>query len=273
MKQKNGTEPITDPRTAVLAGFATDQFSMSVSDYPAGLRHDWHSHEKPILTLLLAGHARESVGSLDAVPGPLDVGLKPDGIRHTDHFWLQGVRALRIELCSPLVAQIANQSQTLMRWRWLSGSNAVRPLLHAADILLGGEPRGGLIEDAVYESLAALTVNKPSRSAAQAPLWLVRSRQHLEATYSNGIRLSHLASEAGVHPVYYARQFRRFFGCSVGEYAGWLQLRAAASLLSDSRVSLAHAANEAGYADQSHLTRTFAGRFGITPGRFRRLIT
>src|SRR5215471_1385437 len=126
----------TDPRMAVLASLATDQFSISVSDYYAGLRHDWHSHEKPILTLMLAGHARENVGNQDAVAGPMDVGLKPDGIRHTDHFWPNGVRAVRIEISHLLLAQIGKPSYALARWRWLSGSEAVRPLLRAADLLL-----------------------------------------------------------------------------------------------------------------------------------------
>ena len=35
---------------------------------------------------------------------------------------------------------------------------------------------------------------------------------------------------------------------------------------------LAHAAAQAGFADQSHMTRTFAARFGITPGGYRRSV-
>jgi len=31
-------------------------------------------------------------------------------------------------------------------------------------------------------------------------------------------------------------------------------------------------AQEAGFADQSHLTRAFKARYGMTPGRFRALI-
>jgi hypothetical protein len=54
----------------------------------------------------------------------------------------------------------------------------------------------------------------------------------------------------------------------------WQQLRrvrlAACKLLSESSVSLATLALEAGYADQAHMTREFRRRFGLTPGRLRR---
>jgi AraC-like DNA-binding protein len=38
-------------------------------------------------------------------------------------------------------------------------------------------------------------------------------------------------------------------------------------------VTLSDAAAATGFADQSHLTRHFAARFGLTPGRWARLTT
>ena len=69
-----------------------------------------------------------------------------------------------------------------------------------------------------------------------------------------------------------SRQFRRFFGCSVGGYIRQLQFREVASLLTDRQSGLAQIAYRVGFSDQAHLTRAFVRELGITPGQFRRLM-
>lgn len=258
---------------STLGAFICDQYGASLSDYCVGLRQGWHSHDLPILTLILSGHAREQVGCEDAVASPLMVGLKPAGLRHTDHFWPNGLRALRISLSSSFFSDEAVELRVVERWDWMNGSRAVGPLLRLArGLRQGGSDEAELTEN-LYESVAGLFTPTPEWRAAGAPLWLRRAREHLEESYHSGMRLTQLSCEAGVHPVYFARQFRRFYGCSVGRYVRQLQFRAAASMLAQRPTSLAQVACRVGFSDQAHLTRTFAGEFGITPGQFRRIVS
>jgi AraC family transcriptional regulator len=257
----------------VLGAFQSDQFSVSLSEYRKGLRQNWHSHEQPILTLILSGYAREQVGCGDLIASPLKIGLKPAGLRHTDHFWSNGVRALRILFYPSFFSEAGSTLQMMERWDWRTGSQAVRPLLRLARSLPQDETHDTEVTENIYESLAVLLSASPARCTSEPPLWLRYARDHLETSYSSGIRLTHLAREAKVHPVYFARQFRRFFGCSVGEYVRQLQFRATATLLADPQANLAQIAHHVGFSDQAHLTRVFAKEFGVTPGQFHRIVT
>ena len=264
------------PPVIVLGTFQSDQFNAALSDYRVGLQQSWHRHEQPILTLILSGYAREQVGCRESASSPLQVGLKPAGLRHTDHFGPRGVRALRIlfspSFLSELRSELGSELQMIERWDWITGSKAVRPLLRLAHHLRQGTPDNTEVTEHIYESLAGLLPPLPTRCTAEAPSWLCQAREQLDASYASGIRLTQLAREANVHPVYFARQFRRFFGCSVGRYVRQLQFRATVTLLAEQQANLAQIAYATGFSDQAHLTRTFASEFGITPGQFRRLV-
>lgn len=260
-----------DKSTAILETFRSDDFSVSLSDYKHGLLQKWHSHDEAILTVLLAGYTREQIRGQDMVAGPLDVGVKPAGIRHQDHFWPNGVRALRVVLSERLLNEVKKANQVMERWEWLRGSDAAQPLLRTVK-LLREKSDSTVIEENLYDSVAAMLTSACDAKPSDAPSWLRQAREHLETSYSTGVRLRHLANQAKVHPVYFARMFRRFFGCSVGQHARMLQLRTVAALLGDKGPSLAEIASQAEFSDQAHMTRAFARNYKITPGQFRRLV-
>jgi AraC family transcriptional regulator len=73
-----------------------------------------------------------------------------------------------------------------------------------------------------------------------------------------------------VHPVHLARVFNDYLGCAPGEALRGRRLERVAALLGNSRAGLADIAADHGFADQSHMTRSFRGAFGMTPHAFRR---
>src|SRR5262245_18018483 len=64
-----------------------------------------------------------------------------------------------------------------------------------------------------------------------------------------------------------ARHFRRAFGTSPDRYRTLRRLALARSAI-ENGLSLARAAAESGFADQSHMTRHFKRTYGLTPGRW-----
>jgi len=83
-------------------------------------------------------------------------------------------------------------------------------------------------------------------------------------------RVRELAAKAGVHPVYLARQFRRFFGCSVMAHVRRRRAHAAAALIAGG-LGLADVARRSGYSDHAHLSRDFKSLVGVCPRELRRL--
>ena len=79
-----------------------------------------------------------------------------------------------------------------------------------------------------------------------------------------------VATEVGVHPSHLARAFRATYGDSLGGYARGLRLDWAAERLVRTDEPLVVLAADAGFVDQSHFTRAFKRRFGLTPARYRR---
>ena len=116
---------------------------------------------------------------------------------------------------------------------------------------------------------ALLEGQSVTNSSRRSPQWLERVRKILEQRFAEPYKLSEIAAEAGVHPVHLAREFRKHFGTSVGEYLRRVRIEYACRELMDSNVAVTNIAFAAGFADQSHFSRTFKRLCGTTPGRYR----
>jgi len=92
---------------------------------------------------------------------------------------------------------------------------------------------------------------------------------YLDDTFEQEWTLQSIAAEMGVHPVYLCRTFSEHFHCTLGEYIREQRVLRGWQLLATSDGTLAEIASQSGFADQSHFTRAFKNRFGITPGEWR----
>jgi AraC family transcriptional regulator len=106
-------------------------------------------------------------------------------------------------------------------------------------------------------------------AAPQRPPWLLHALEFVHARSAETVSLSALARCAGVHPVYLARAFRAHVGLSLGAYVRKLRVDHAADRLVSTDRSIAEIALEAGFSDQSHLTRVFRSTLGLTPAQYR----
>jgi AraC family transcriptional regulator len=102
------------------------------------------------------------------------------------------------------------------------------------------------------------------------PPWLARVQELLHEERTGNLRLMTAARAVGVHPVHLARVFRQWYGCSFTDQVLQMRLAGAARALSTSDAPLAWIAAEYGFADQSHLCRTFRTHVGLTPAAYRR---
>jgi len=125
------------------------------------------------------------------------------------------------------------------------------------------------IQGLVLEMLAAVSRSNSNPSRRRPHRWLARVEELLRAHFTARLTLTQIAAAAGVHPVYLAREFRRFHGCTIGEYVRRLRIERACHRLGASDESLAAIAAGSGFSDQSHLTRTFRRLVGTTPARYR----
>ena len=110
----------------------------------------------------------------------------------------------------------------------------------------------------------------PSAAATHraASLGVARVREYLCANPVAPITLDQLARMAGLSKYHFLRMFARAFGLSPHALQMRLRLELARRYIDEGR-PLTFVAYDAGFADQSHMTRRFKRCFGATPGAYR----
>lgn len=91
----------------------------------------------------------------------------------------------------------------------------------------------------------------------------------LHADLSREWRLAELAALAGLSPFHFQRAFKTAYGISPHQWRIALRVAEAKRLLARG-VPAAEVAAAVGLVDQAHLTRRFAGMYGVTPARYQR---
>ena len=228
-----------------------------------------HDHAGPFFCLLVAGRYEETVAGRTLPYAPGAVAFHPGGLRHADDLFA-GSRLFGIEL-APRYQQ-ALDALPARPALCLHGAGAEASWLAARVRAEWRRPDACAplaIEGLVLEMLAAVG-RAAERRPAPAPAWLARAAEIVRAEFARPLTIAAVAREAGVDPARLAAAFRRHHGTTIAGAVRRLRVEAACARLRDPDVPLADVAAEAGFADQSHLTRVFKRLTGTTPGAYRR---
>jgi AraC-like DNA-binding protein len=106
---------------------------------------------------------------------------------------------------------------------------------------------------------------------APPPARVAQARDFVHRHWNQRLRASEISDAVGIHRVHLAREFRRWFQVPIMTYAYDLRMENAVRALATTTKSAATVAAECGFADQSHLTRRFAGSLRIAPSLLRAL--
>ena len=145
-------------------------------------------------------------------------------------------------------------------------------LAAAADALfdtLGDELDSLAEDDALYTfvtTLAELAGQPPGRTAHHFAA-AARAREYIDDNLDRPITLDDLADCAGRDRWSLSNDFRMFFGTSPHRYLTLRRLDRVKAL-TQAGLALSDAAIDAGFFDQSHMSRHFKKAFGISPSRW-----
>ncbi|XGV94775.1 MAG: helix-turn-helix domain-containing protein [Leptolyngbya sp. BL-A-14] len=244
-----------------------------------------HSHpQHEIVTL----HFQEPTPVEWAIDGRTQKTLMPNSSvclfpAHTLHR-AQCSTASHFSLVTLDLAQIASVAYEDMgdRTELLPQVNVFDPVVHHIEQLLQLELQGNRFGNSVYvDSLAtALSIhlirqyaNQPLKqrefSAGLSPYQLQNVLEYIQAHLSENITLDAIAQVAGMSRYHFIRRFKRTMHESPYQYLIGQRLEKAKQLLK-SQLAIAEIAVACGFADQSHLTKHFKQRIGVTPQVFRK---
>jgi len=114
--------------------------------------------------------------------------------------------------------------------------------------------------------LAGLFHDRQPPSALVPPEW-ARAKALIDDDPAAAITLAELAREAGVSRFQVVRGFARITGLTPHAYIVQRRLDVARAMIA-AGATLANAAADCGFADQSHFNRAFVRRYGVTPGAY-----
>ncbi len=250
-------------------------FGMSIAELtPTVPEHEveTHTHDDAHFLLLMDGLYLSSAHAMPAVCNEAAIIMNPPGTRHRDCFRGTHGRFLTLSMSAenwrdatkefPISDYALRMDATALLsayriWRELHQWDDASPLaIEAETHTLFSEAR-----------IASRELDN------KGPQWLNRARECLRDSCLETPRLSELAREADVHPVYFSRAFRHRYGCSPGEYLRRCRLERATGLLRDKRLSLATIAMQCGFVDQSHFNHGFRRAYRVSPGEFRLMAT
>ncbi len=242
--------------------------------YAAGGRQKPHRHVNSTITLIVSGVLREDGPNGDHCAAAASVVFKPAGTLHGDVFGPAGARTLQIRLPAANVYEPFSfgSAAALERYRWVDGGPLARSILRLyrvfADTDISAEL---LLEESLCEIAAIAGQPSPQRPVRDCPTWMHRVVDRLSNDLSTTPLVTDLANEAGVHPVYLARAFRRHQRCSIREFLRRRRVGEVCRRLANSTAPLAAIALDSGFADQAHLCRVFRAELGLTPSAYRKL--
>jgi AraC family transcriptional regulator len=234
-----------------------DTGGLCVSDltFAPNRRLPRHSHPRGCIAVVLEGAVDKSFARTSGTATRGTVITMPPVEPHADAFGRLGARLV--------VAETPGEEQVALGRDWcaLLIEAKIARELEAPD-----EFTPLAVEGLALELAAAARRLRPRGT----PPWLQTAREVALERALDPVSVAEIAAELEVDARLLARGFHEHYGSSIGEYVRNARLDWAAARLVQTDAPLAALALEAGFADQSHFTRSFKRRTGLPPGRYRR---
>jgi AraC family transcriptional regulator len=251
----------------ILQSRSIGDLTIHATEYYAGGLTDVHLHKNARIVLVLRGQFQEHFGQKTRECSAGSLIFRPAGETHRERFLSKRSLCISLDVGLLWIARF-DRDLVLQDPLYFQSAHLVSIFSRLARELQFGDSFSDLAMESYLTEILGMTMRNQFLLERPHPSWLKRVQELLVST-SDRFKIRELANETGVHPVYLARVFRRYYGCTVGEYVRSIRVQQAQQDLLDSNQPIAEIAIKNGFADQSHFTRSFKSVTGVTPARYR----
>ena len=246
-------------------------FRFTEKAYQSHSRLPTHAHELSHFCFVLAGNYSEKIGRTSFERAPADLVYYPPDVSHGEEHFSNG-RHFLVEVDAPSLEMFTNYGVCLREPALLdTGASHWLANRMYKEFCERDEFSPIALESIATELLIAAARKDRRGGERTPPPWLARLKEYLRENFSEPPELTELAKAVDVHPTHLARVFRQFERCTVGDFIRELRIDYARRRLLETTDPLVEIALDAGFADQTHFTRSFKRVTSMTPSEFRRL--
>ena len=239
--------------------------------FPKAFNSDWHSHENSHLTLALKGGSIEQrkKESIHCSPGLLL--LYPANELHRNTDYISNSESFSIEFENDWCKIFGINNKENNRHPIISN-----PLVKLNMIRIMGEVKAAddlsnlCIETTILGILSSLDHHKIGN---KRPSWITQLYELLHDECNSTWSLSSLSEQLKIHPVTISKYFPKYFKTNIGDYIRKIKTGKSLIDLCKKSIAIEEIALKYGFVDNAHFTRVFKKYTGITPSRYRQLIT
>lgn len=268
MREAQDFSPITLGQN--LKSFDINGLVFTETAHKAGQRLPRHYHENANIAFILNGSFTEVLDRRRFECNSHSVIVKPAGEAHSNQYDRGGLHCFLIEVEPERLESLHSLSKVFSGVSHIRGamlSMLAARIYKETGIMDSASPLA--IEGLSLELIAELSRSGRPVGERKLPPWLKQAKEILHAHFADTASLAEVAKTVGVHPVHLAREFRRFYGHTMGEYLRGLRIDFACRKLSTSDMPLVEIALTCGFSHQSHFSRLFKRQIGVTPSEFR----
>lgn len=234
---------------------------------------DWHYHENPYFSLTTFGACRD-INKRETLECGTDSLLfhnsqEPHHNSKTDSL----TRGFQIELTQDWCKRFEVDLDTLPRSIIVQNPNIKLGFYNIYKESKLSDDTSNLTIDSLLLQILEKMCGAENSVFSTKPLWVKKIEEILHANFDQPLSLLKLSDELDIHWVHLSRDFSRYFQSNFSDYIRKIRIEKSLNLLRNKKLSLTEIALMCGFADQSHFIRSFKNFHGITPKKFRQIIS
>lgn len=240
-----------------------DSYILSIVDFHAPASEEWHYHENTHFSLVLQGGSRESRKSEDFELSAGKIILYNEGELHCNRHTAYPSKHLIVELKKSFHGENQLDAKRFSKSNMRDLDTHLNLLNIYNELYLGDIYSPESIDFSFNQLLSS-----PDDST-HIPVWMEKLKEVISDRWDEFISLDDLSKMFNVHPVTVSKYFKKYFGCTLGDYMRKVKLEKAIYFLLHTKKPIAEISDFCGFSDQSHMIKLFKNYIGFLPTQIR----
>jgi AraC family transcriptional regulator len=259
-------------RSPTVRTALTERFSLSERYYGSHSQSPIHAHVKDYLIVTIDGRYHSTFGTRVEEFKPWTVTYHQAGALHASRYGARGARVLYVELPVDRTREFWGTTASHLTHFSLNSSVLEWTARQLYGEFTSSDSFSAVVMDGLVMQLLAHLVRGRKGCPQRLPTWLGKADETIRSRFTESLALSNIAQMVSIHPVHLAREYRRYYNCTIGEQIRRLRIDYACKQMSTTDLALADIALAAGFFDQSHFAASFRQQLGTSPSNYRKTV-